>query len=76
MKAAAPNIPLHVYLTVFIRTLETLFRKRDLQAKKAKIKNKTKQQTRFTLEWERINDAPPPTPPAGIPAASSQTHNR
>lgn len=30
-----------------------------MQAKKAKIKNKTKQQTKFTLEWERINDAPP-----------------
>lgn len=59
-KAAAPNIPLHIYLTVFLRTVETLFRKRDMQAKKAKIKNKTKQQTRFALEWERLNDAPPP----------------
>lgn len=31
-----------------------------MQAKKAKIKNKTKQQTRFALEWERLNDAPHP----------------
>lgn len=62
LQAAAPNTALHIYLSVFVRTVETLFRERDVQAKKPKIKNKTKQQTRFILERERINDALPPSP--------------